>query len=118
MKQFICIGCPRGCHVQIDEQTLQTTGNACPRGEEYVRGELTHPSRMLTGTVAIRGAAIACCPVRTDRAIAKDRLLEAAHALDTLCIEAPVHVGDVVCEDFLGTGANLIATRSLARQTQ
>lgn len=33
MKELICIVCPRGCHLKVDEACGYTvTGNGCPRG--------------------------------------------------------------------------------------
>lgn len=41
MKELICIVCPNGCHLRVDETGgCRVTGNACPRGEEYGRSEV------------------------------------------------------------------------------
>ena len=40
MTELICIVCPRGCHLQVDEANgYAVTGNSCPRGAEYGRQE-------------------------------------------------------------------------------
>jgi len=52
-------------------------------------------------------------PVRTDRPIPKDKLREAMRATAELEVEAPVKMGDVLVENFLGLGVRLIASRSL-----
>ena len=52
MKELICIVCPRGCHLTIDENK-NVTGNSCPRGVQYAINEVTNPMRMLTSTVFI-----------------------------------------------------------------
>ena len=115
MKQFVCIRCPRGCRVQIDEVTLETTGNSCQRGADYARDELTNPTRTLTSTVIVKNAAIRRCPVKTDRPIPKPIVEEAAKKLDGMCLEAPVVCGQVIEEHFMGTEANLVATRTLEK---
>ncbi|MBP3371210.1 MAG: DUF1667 domain-containing protein [Clostridia bacterium] len=115
MKQIICIGCPKGCHVQIDETTYECVGNACPRGAEYAKNELTDPRRTLTSTVVIEGAAIRRCPVKSDRPLPKAMVQDAAKALDEVRIEAPVNVGDVIVENILGTGCNIICARNIAK---
>ena len=33
MREFICIECPKGCHLSIDDN-LNVTGNSCPRGKQ------------------------------------------------------------------------------------
>ena len=113
MKKIICIGCPKGCHIQIDETTFECTGNACPRGAEYAKNELTDPRRTLTSTVVIEGAAIRRCPVKSDSPLPKDMVQAAAKELDKVRITSPVRVGDVIVENILGTGCNIICARNL-----
>ena len=60
MKKLICIICPRGCPLEIDESTLEVRGNSCPRGKIYAESELTQPVRTVTTTVAIEGPAVRC----------------------------------------------------------
>lgn len=113
MKKIICIGCPKGCHIEIDETTFECKGNACPRGAEYAKNELTDPRRTLTSTVVIEGAAIRRCPVKSDSPLPKDMVQAAAKELDKVRITAPVKVGDVIVENILGTGCNIICARNL-----
>ena len=114
MKEIICIVCPRGCHLQMDEQTLHVTGNHCERGAAYGPQELRAPTRVLTSTVRLEGGkGIRRCPVKTDRPIPKQQMMEAARALDAVVLTAPVTVGQVILRDFLHTGANLVATRTI-----
>ena len=72
MKELICIVCPKGCRLRVDENDgYKVTGNTCPRGEEYGKMELTNPTRTITSTVAVRGAAHPRCPVKTTKPIPK-----------------------------------------------
>ena len=52
MKELICIECPKGCHLKIDDE-LNVTGNTCPRGKVYAVNEMTCPKRIVTSTVVI-----------------------------------------------------------------
>ncbi len=114
MKQLVCIVCPKGCHLNVDEENgYRVTGNGCPRGAEYGKTELTNPTRVLTSTVKIAGAAHRRCPVKTDRAIPKGLMLDAVKELDRVQLSSPVRRGDVVIADLLGTGANLIVTKDM-----
>lgn len=114
MREIICIVCPRGCHLQVDEITLQVKGNHCERGAEYGVQELQSPTRVLTSTVRLNGTELMRrCPVKTDGAIPKGMMLEAAKALDDIVVSTPVKVGQVLIADFLGTGVDLVATRSI-----
>ena len=117
MKELICIVCPNGCRLRVDEANgCRVTGNACPRGEEYGKNEVLHPVRVLTGTVRLHGAALLRCPVKTRGPIPKEKLPEAARALCRVDVEAPVRTGDVVLADLCGTGIDLVATRTILPQ--
>ena len=114
MKELICIVCPQGCHLKVDEENgCAVTGNSCPRGAEYGRVELTHPTRVVTSTVKCAGGFYPRCPVKTDRAIPKERIFDVMKALEGVALTAPVTVGQVVAENVCGTGANVVATRDM-----
>lgn len=115
---MICIRCPRGCHLEVDEtRDYAVTGNACPRGAEYGRNECLHPVRTVTATVACRGGSLERLPVKTDRSIPKERMMEVIRALGQLTIFGPVRMGDALVSNVCGTGANIVATRTTAQTT-
>lgn len=114
MTELTCIGCPMGCRLQVDEENdYAVTGNTCKRGAEYGRNELKNPTRVLTTTVAIRGASHGRMPVRTEQAIPKGMLFDAVNELKKVHLTSPVKCGDVVLENILGTGINVLASRDL-----
>ncbi len=114
MKELICIVCPRGCHLEVDEENgWAVTGNGCPRGARYGREELVNPRRVVTSTVRCTGGAHPRCPVKTDRPVPKGKIFEVMACLDGVKLAAPVHAGQVVVENVCGTLANVIATRDL-----
>ena len=114
MKELICICCPKGCHLHVDEENgYQVSGNGCPRGAEYGKNEIVNPTRVLTSTVKIEGAAYRRCPVRTAQPIPKGKLFEVMTALDSVQLTAPVSAGDIALENAAGTGVNVIVTRTM-----
>ena len=113
MKEMICIVCPRGCHLKIDENTLEAQGNTCPRGEEYAKNEIVSPMRTITGSVGISGGIHPRLAVRTNRAVPKSKMFEIMAALHACKVHAPVKRGDVIIENVCGTGVNVIATRNI-----
>lgn len=116
MKELICIVCPRGCHLRVDERNgYAVTGNRCPRGAEYGKNELQNPTRVLTSTVCIAGGLHRRLPVRTTAPIPRALLTAAMAELAGVRLEAPVKAGQVVIRDLLGTGADLIASRDMDR---
>lgn len=111
MKELICIVCPKGCHLRVDEENgYAVTGNACPRGAQYGRTELVNPTRVLTSTVCVEGALHRRCPVKTNGAIPKGKMMDVMRALDGVCLQAPVALGQVVIANVCGTGADIVAT--------
>jgi CxxC motif-containing protein len=92
-------------------------GNQCPKAEEFIAQELIEPMRTLTSTVRISGAKWDMLPVRTDKPIPRRLFFEVMRELAAAELQAPVHVGDVIIKDFQGTGANVIATRNMLRES-
>lgn len=114
MKELICIVCPKGCHLKVDEDNgYAVTGNSCEKGVPYAKKELQNPTRVITSTVRISGAHLPCLPVKTDSDIAKSSIAEAMRLLDNLTVKAPIKVGDIILPNILETGVNFVATRSL-----
>lgn len=114
MKELICIVCPNGCRLRVDEERdYLVTGNRCPKGAEYGRAELTNPTRTVTSTVRCRDGIYPRCPVKTDRPIPKGQIMEVMAALEGVTVTAPVRIGDRILENVCGTGANIVATRNI-----
>lgn len=114
MKDIVCIVCPVGCRMQVDEENgYAVTGNSCKRGEKYGREEVQNPKRVLTSTVKICGAEYPRCPVKLDAAIPKAKIFEAMAALNAICLDAPVSEGDIIIPGVAGTDANFISTKSM-----
>ena len=112
MKKFICIVCPRGCHLSVDDEG-NVTGNACIRGDKYGKQEAIDPKRTLTSTVKINSKLIKRLPVITSDDIAKDRVQEVVKFLDTVEVSAPIKVKDVIVSNVMGLGVDIVATRSV-----
>ncbi len=114
MIELVCIGCPRGCHLQVDENNdYAVTGNHCPIGAEYGKNELLNPTRVLTTTVKITGAIHHMLPVKSAKPLPKAKLIEAAKSLATVTVASPIRVGDVVVADILGTGVDIVAAKNM-----
>ena len=117
-KEIICILCPLGCKMQVTEKEnqqgeLQVRGHQCKLGREYAYEEYHNPTRTLTSTVVVHQGTLARLPVKTDRPIPKDQINTAVQRIAAVEIEAPIAIGQVIIEDILGSGANVIATRTL-----
>ena len=120
--QFNCTTCPSECLLTVEvkreandhvAEVRSVTGNSCPRGDKFAHQELTCPMRVLTTTVAVSGGDEALLPVRTAEAIPLALHAQAMALIRGLVVNAPIRMGDVVLEDLLGTGIDLIASMDI-----
>ena len=111
MKELVCIVCPQGCRLRVDDEG-NISGNACANGAEYAHTELTSPTRVLTSTVNILGAELPR-PVKTAGAIPKHLLFQAMESLRSVTVFAPIKAGQVIIADIVGTGVDLVATADM-----
>jgi CxxC motif-containing protein len=115
-REIICIVCPTGCRIRVrgaNQQQLTVGGNECKRGEEYALKEITDPRRTLITTVQIDHGSLRRLPVRTNREIPKESIFPCMEVINRTRVEAPVEIGQVIIPDILGTGADVVATRSM-----
>lgn len=114
MKELVCIVCPKGCRLHVDDENgFTVTGNSCPRGAEYGKNEIQNPTRVLTSTVRLSGGAYRRCPVKTEKAVPKGKLLDIMKELNHVEVASPVSIGQVVLTNVAGTGVNVVVTKSL-----
>lgn len=112
MKELTCIVCPRGCHLLIDDNN-KVSGNSCPRGEKYAIQEITDPRRTLTSTVRVDSKLLRVCPVKSVAPIKKDLVILAMKDVNKIHLTAPVKMGQVVCDNLVGSGVALVTTRDI-----
>ena len=113
---YLCIGCPLGCRLELDEsqgEIVEVRGNSCKKGEEFARQEHHDPRRLVTTTVAIEGARWPRVPVKTTAAVPKALVREVCAVLMGVQVHAPIAAGDTIVADVLGTGVDVVATRSM-----
>lgn len=113
-KNIICVACPMGCGVTVeldDNGTIiSVTGNTCKRGDAYARTEITNPVRSLATTVKVEGGVFNVVPCKSAGALPKDKIFECMEVINSVCVNAPVKLGDVLVSDILGTGIDIVAT--------
>lgn len=120
-EEMICITCPMGCTLQVthDGDTLiHVDGNTCKRGVAYVESELTDPRRMVATTVRVKDGLHPLVPVYTESAFPKPQIISLLQKIRELQVEAPVKADQVILENALDTGINVIASRDMPRQNR
>lgn len=114
MKQLICINCPLGCHLSVDDKDLgnvKVTGNTCPRGVTYAVSEVTSPKRMVTSSVPVVGSNVKRVSVKTSQPVPKSKIFDCLKQIRGISVTAPVKIGDVLLANVCDSGADVIATR-------
>ena len=117
-RELTCIGCPMGCAITAelnDGVVSDVRGFTCKVGERYAHEELTDPKRVVTALCPVKGTHKPL-PVKTDRAIEKKRIFACLQAIAAFTAEPPVQAGDILIENVLDTGANIVATADCARE--
>lgn len=119
-KEIICIVCPRGCHVKVNdiEGEITFSNYTCSRGPEYVKKELTAPTRMLTTTVKIDNAIVNRLSVVSSSDIPKEMIIECIKALANVVVTTPIKAGDIIVPNILGLKVDILATKSLEEKTK
>jgi len=115
IKELICISCPMGCHLKVNTETKEVTGNTCKRGEIYGINEVTNPVRVITTTVKVKDGELPVIPVKTKAPIPKELNFKAMEVLNSIELQAPISMGDIIVKDILGTGVDVVATRNLKK---
>lgn len=115
-KDLICIGCPLGCMLQVemDGEKITVRGNTCKKGEEYGRNEWLRPVRIVTSSVPVDNGNVEVLPVKTEREIEKNKILDCIKELRNVRVNAPVEIGDIIVENICNTGVNIIATKRVS----
>ncbi len=118
-KHFTCIVCPVGCEIDVNvenEKIISVSGNKCPRGREFVLQEIKNPLRVLTTTVRIEDGKYAMLPVRTSKPVPKSKIFGIMKEISAIKVKAPAKIYDVIVRNICGTGADIVATRSMRRK--
>jgi len=113
---IICVGCPKGCRMKIEDKDGEITdisGYGCDKGKEYAREEFKNPTRILPTTVIVKNGKIPLVSVKTAKPIPKNYLLPAMKKIAKTRVEAPIDIGDVIIDNILDTGADIIATNNV-----
>lgn len=116
IKDLICIGCPLGCALTVElngNEVIRVTGNTCKIGENYGNKECTNPTRVVTSSVLVSGGKSKILSIKTDGDIPKAMVQDCINALRGVIIKAPIHIGDIIIENILNTGINIISTKNI-----
>ncbi|NCB33723.1 MAG: DUF1667 domain-containing protein [Erysipelotrichia bacterium] len=112
MMEMTCIVCPNGCELTVDKngETINVSGNRCPRGIKFAETELIKPMRTICSTVKTVFPDTPVLPVRTSSEIPKDQIFAVMKEINRLVLKERIQCGDVVIHNVLNLGVDIIAT--------
>ena len=110
-----CKICPIQCELHIKEDKKNdsyiVTGNKCPQGQKYALKEIKEPSRVVFSRVLLEDGPMSRLHVKTDAIVPnylKDKFIE---VIENTRIKAPISRGDIIIENILDTGINVVSAR-------
>ena len=115
-RELTCIGCPMGCQITVEldnGEVKSVTGNTCAIGDKYARNEVTHPERTVTSTAVIVGGDKPRVSVKTAANIPKSKIFDCMKAIQGITVQAPVKIGDVIIQNVVETGVDVVATANM-----
>ena len=114
--EIICVACPKGCRLEARRKDgeILVSNAGCKRGKDYAVGEITDPRRMVASTVRIQGGLHPLMPVYTSEPFPKGLIFDLLDHIRAAEIHAPIKAGEVVIENALGTGIDILASRDMA----
>lgn len=116
-NEFVCVICPNSCRLNVEvlaDGSLDVDGFQCKRGLEYAKQEFLEPTRMLITTMRIKGGVLPVIPVRSNKEIPREKMLDAVKAVNENEAQAPVKMHDVLMDDLFGLeGIKVIASRDM-----
>jgi CxxC motif-containing protein len=117
-KKVTCILCPLGCKIEIEtkKKNYKFYGNECLKGERYAIQEIKKPMRILTTTVFVEQGEQILLPVRSEKAINKDLILNGIYKLSKIKVKAPIKNQEIIYKNIMNTGVNIIASRDIDKK--
>lgn len=115
--KMICIDCPIGCEINVTHDgkiVLEIDGNKCKKGIDYTETEITDPRRVVITTVRVRGGFHHLVPVRSTEPVPKTKIFSILKKLRKVELKTPVKIHQVVLPDAVGTGIDIVTSRSLS----
>lgn len=117
VDRLTCVLCPVGCELEVEpapDGCIQIMGNQCDKGVPWAEEEILRPKRNLATSVPVRGTALRMVSVRLSLAVPREMIFPILAEIAKLRPETPVRRGQVLIADVLGTGADVIATRTVS----
>ena len=116
--KITCIICPVGCRISIniENKELIITGNKCIKGFDFAKTEIESPVRSFTTTIRTVFSKNPVLPVKTNRDVPKDKIMDIICELSGIIITERIGIGEIVAANIAGTGSDIIATSNILKE--
>ncbi|MCY6485851.1 DUF1667 domain-containing protein [Clostridium aestuarii] len=71
--------------------------------------------KIFTSLVRVKGINANVVPVRSNKPIDKNLLIECSKALSRIHVGTPLKIGDIICRNILNTGVDIICTKNILK---
>ncbi len=113
--RLTCVLCPLGCELEVSgtRERPKVKGYQCEKGLDFATEEVLAPKRNLATSVPLKESSTRMVSVRLSGRVPRDLILPIIAEITKLRPEAPVRRGQVLLADVLGSGVDVIATRTV-----
>jgi CxxC motif-containing protein len=80
--------------------------------------EFENSSDIFTTLVRIKGSDYNVVPVKSTKPIEKRLWIDCSKALSRLYVGAPISIGDIVCQNLLNTGVDIVCTKNMKKKNK
>ncbi len=118
MKELVCIVCPNGCtlHIEEDGKNIKVSGQKCRKGLTFAQNEITNPMRTICSTVRTAFESVPVLPVKVSCEIPKDKIFEVMQEINRITVHDRIGTGDIIIKNVCGTAADIIATSNILKE--
>lgn len=118
MKELVCIVCPNGCtlHIEEDGKNIKVSGQKCRKGLTFAQNEITNPMRTICSTVRTAFESVPVLPVKVSCEIPKDKIFEVMQEINRITVHDRIGTGDIIIKNVCGTNADIIATSNILKE--
>lgn len=119
VEELTCKLCPVHCKLSVEldapKGNLKNVyGSRCSRGYDYIsQFKAGEQGIMLPTSVRLNGRDFGRLPVNSDAPLPKNKISEAMMIIRTVEVTPPVNSGEIIIENILNTGVNIISTKSI-----
>lgn len=103
------------CLLEVTEKSdeIIVSGNLCSKGDEFGRKAISAERRILRYKVSVEGGYFKEVFIKTHKEIAREYWIQVDEIVEKLELKAPIEFGEILVENILGTGVNIISERKI-----